>query len=120
MEFTDDIIIYHNGECSKSLGALEVLQERGVPHTVRWYMADPLSVDELRLLISKLGVPPSHLARVSEPLYAEKCGSKKITETEWLQILAANPVLIQRPIVEKGGKAVIARPAERLSEILNV
>src|ERR1700733_10950080 len=106
------LIIYHNGECSKSRGALEILQEQNIPHTVRWYIADPLSKEELETLVKKLNIPPSELVRKSEPLYVEKYEGKEISEQEWITILAENPVLIQRPIIEKGSKALIARPPE--------
>lgn len=113
-----EIKIYHNGECSKCRGALEIMQERGIPHDVRWYLVEPLSREELSLLLDKLGLPPSALVRRSEPLYKEKYEGKDITEEEWLNILTENPILIERPIVEKGDKAIIARPPERIFEII--
>ena len=112
------IIIYHNGECSKCRGALEIMQERGVPHDVRWYRSEPLSRDELTALLGKLGICPSALVRKSESLYKEHYEGRQISEQEWLDILAGNPVLIERPIVEKGDKAIIARPPERVFELL--
>ena len=62
------ITIYHNGECSKCRGALEIMQERGIPHDVRWYLAEPLSETELTALLKKLDMLPSQLVRKSEPL----------------------------------------------------
>lgn len=108
------ITIYHNGECSKCRGALEILQERNIPYEVRWYLAEPLSKDELTALLKKLDIPPSGLVRKSEPLYTEQYEGKNMSEEEWLDILAENPILVQRPIVEKGDKAIIARPPERV------
>lgn len=113
-----DLIIYHNGECSKCRGALEILQEQNILHTVRWYLADPLSKEELQALLKKLNMQPSELVRKSEELYKELYESKDISEQEWLIILAENPVLIQRPILEKGDKAIVARPPERVFELL--
>ncbi len=112
----DTITIYHNGECSKCRGALEILQERNIPHDVRWYLAEPLSKDELTALLKKLGIPPSALVRKSEPLYTQQYQDRNISEEEWLEILATNPISIQRPIVERGDKAIIARPP---GEVLN-
>lgn len=112
------ITIYHNGECSKCRGALEILQEKNIPHEVRWYFAEPLSKEELTALLKKLGIPPSALVRKSEPLYTNQYEGKNITEDEWLTILSENPILIQRPIIEKGDKAIIARPPERVYEII--
>jgi arsenate reductase len=113
------ILIYHNGECSKSKGALEILQEEHIPHTVRWYLAEPLSKDELKALLKKLNMQPSQLVRKSEELYKEQYEGKAISETQWLTILAQNPILIERPIVEKGNKAIVARPPERVFELLS-
>ena len=112
-----EITIYHNGACSKCRGVLEIMQEEHIPHEVRWYLTDPLSEEELLSLLGKLGMTPSALVRKSEPLYKEQYEGKNITEDEWLKILAAYPVLIERPIIEKGDTALIARPPERLYEI---
>ena len=111
------ITIYHNGECSKSRGALEILQEKNIPHEVRWYLAEPLSKDELQALLAKLHMQPSQLVRTSEPLYKEQYAGREITEEQWLGILVQHPILIERPIVEVDDKAVIARPPGRLQEL---
>lgn len=112
------ITIYHNGECSKCRGALEIMQEQGIPHTPRWYLSDPLNVDELAALLKKLNMQPSQIVRKNEPLYKEQYEGRTITEAEWLHVLAANPVLIERPIVETDHTAIIARPPEKLLELL--
>ncbi len=106
------ITIYHNGQCSKSRGALELLQESGIEFDVRWYMTDPLSTKELTALLKKLSMQPSELVRRSQPLFKENYADKIYTEEEWLAILIANPALIERPIVQKGRKAIVARPPE--------
>lgn len=113
-----NITIYHNGRCGKSRGALEILQEQNIPHTVRWYLADPLSKEELQAILKKLGMQPSELVRKNEELYKEQYKGKNISEKEWLTILAENPALIERPIIEKGDKAIIARPPEKVFELL--
>ncbi len=113
------IIIYHNGQCSKCKGALEILIEQKIPHTVRWYLAEPLTKEELQALLAKLSIEPSGLVRKSEELYQQHYEAKTIGEDEWLDILIKNPILIQRPIVEKGDKAIIARPPERIFEIID-
>lgn len=115
----DTLTIYHNGECSKCRGALEILQERNIPHEVRWYLAEPLTIDELKALLKKLGIPASELVRKSEPLYIDQYEGKTLSEEEWLHILAGNPLLIQRPIIEQGDKAIIARPPERVFEMID-
>src|SRR5690242_13500314 len=114
------ITIYHNGECSKCRGALEIVQEHGIPHNLRWYLAEPLNKQELSRLLIKLGMQPSQLVRKSEPLYKENFEGRNISEDEWLSILVENPVLIERPIVEKSDKAIVARPPERVYEFLDI
>jgi arsenate reductase len=94
------------------------LQEKGIPHTVRWYLAEPLSVVELTALLHKLQMQPSQLVRRSEPLYKEQFEGREIPESEWLQILADNPIMIERPIVEKENMAIVARPPEKVFEVI--
>ncbi|PZF73169.1 arsenate reductase (glutaredoxin) [Taibaiella soli] len=113
-----EIIIYHNGRCSKSRGALEILQEKGVPHEVRYYLMEPLSKAELKRLLKKLGMKAEEIVRKSETLYKEEYKDKKLTNEEWIAVLAEHPILIERPIVENGDKAVVARPPEKVLEIL--
>lgn len=112
------LTIYHNGRCSKSRGALELLQEQGIGHKVRWYLAEPLSVKELKALLKKLRMPAVDLVRQNEAYYKEHLQGKELSEEEWLEVLAANPELIERPVVVNGTKALIARPAERVFELL--
>lgn len=119
MSDTSEITIYHNGVCSKSKGALEILQETGIPHSVRWYVAEPLTLSELTELLQKLCVPPSQLVRTSEPLYKELFEGKTISENDWVDILLEYPELIQRPVIVKGDKAFIARPPERVYELIS-
>jgi len=112
------IIIYHNGRCSKSRGALEILQEKGVPFEVRWYLTDPLNQKELKALLKKLGMKASELVRKTETLYKEQYKDQQLSEQEWIKILVENPVLIERPIVEKGDKSIVARPPEKVLSFL--
>lgn len=117
---SEKVIIYHNGECSKSNGALEILQEQNIPHEVRWYMTDTLSKDEIKSLLNKLNIPPSKLVRKNETLYKETYADRGICEGEWLTILAENPVLIERPVVTLGNRAVLARPTEKIFDLIGV
>lgn len=112
-----EILVYHNGECSKCRGALELLQEMNVPHDVRFYLAEPLSEEELKALLVKLDIPAAQLIRKSEPEFAAYDG-KELGEEEWIQAILQHPVLMQRPIVEKNGKAIIARPPEKVIDFI--
>jgi arsenate reductase len=111
------ITIYHNGRCSKSRGALEILREKGVPHEVRYYLAEPLSRDELSNLLGLLRMQPSELLRRTEAMYKEQQAAVT-SEDEWLQLMTDHPELIERPIVVNGSRAVVARPPERVLEVL--
>ena len=113
-----DITIYHNGECSKCKGALELLQEKGVAHDVRWYMAEPLTGEELKSLLVKLHMKAHELVRTGEELYKTAYEGKEISEDEWLKILTEQPELMQRPIVVKGDIAIVARPPEKVLELI--
>jgi arsenate reductase len=94
------------------------LQERGLDIVYKFYMHEALTIEELKGLLKKLQLPATEILRKIEPLYIEQYEGKKYTEDEWLQIIVDNPVLLQRPIVVIGDKAVIPRPPEKLLEIL--
>lgn len=112
------ITIYHNNRCSKSRGALQILQEQSIPHTIRPYLEEPFSKKELVALLKKLGIKASALVRRSETYYKEHLSGSDFSEQQWIDELLAHPELIERPIVVNGNKAVVARPPERLFDIL--
>jgi arsenate reductase len=112
------VLIYHNSECNKSNATVVTLQERGLDIVYKFYMHEPLTVEELKDLLKKLQLPVTEILRKIEPLYTEQYEGKEMSEDEWLQIIVDNPVLLQRPIVVIGDKAVIPRPPEKLLEIL--
>jgi arsenate reductase len=112
--------IYHNGECSKCRGALEIIQELGIPHEVRWYLAEPLSGEELTALLHKLHMHAKQLVRMGEPLFAEQYEGKQLTDQQWLQILIDHPALMQRPILELEDRAIVAGPPDKLYDFLGI
>jgi arsenate reductase len=112
------LTIYHNGECSKCKGALEMIQAKGIAYEMRYYLYEPPTVEELTELLSKLKIPASALIRKTEPLYLEQYEGKDLNEDEWIKILTENPILMQRPVVVNGDKAIIARPPEKVFEVL--
>ncbi len=112
--------IYHNPRCSKSRATLALLTERGIEPQVIKYLEDPPSVDELRQILGQLGKQAQDILRFNEQV-AKDAGlapDDERSETEWLELMVANPVLIERPIVVAGGKARIGRPPESVLEIL--
>lgn len=112
------LLVYHNGECSKCKNLTELLHEQDAEVTYKFYLHEPLSIDELKGLLQKLQMQAIDLIRRSEPLFVEQFEGKELSEEEWLQVIADNPILLQRPIVVNGDRAVIARPAEKVLEIL--
>lgn len=111
-------VFLHNPRCSKSRAALELVREAGVDLPVREYLREPLSVDELRRIVKLLGVRPIDIVRRSEPQYAALHLSKETADDEVLRAMAEHPILIERPIVVRGKRAVVGRPPERVGEIL--
>ena len=112
------LVIYHNGECSKCKETSELLSGKGCEIEYRFYLFEPPTKTELKEVLNKLGLNPSELIRRNEPLFVEQFEGKPFTEEEWLNILTDNPVLMQRPIVVDGDKAIIARPPETVLDIL--
>jgi len=104
--------IYHNPQCSRSRDALEYLQQLGVQVEIVEYLNNPLSVDELRQLVRMLGIAPSSLIRIFD---FKRLGLKPTSNyDELLELIAANPILMDRPIVVVGKEARIGRPIENL------
>jgi arsenate reductase len=111
--------IYHNPRCSKSRATLALLNERGAEVEVIDYIANPPSRGALRDLLRKLAVPASELVRADEPEYrAAVAAGRAETEDDILDLLAAHPRVLQRPIVEIGGRAAVCRPPERVVDLI--
>jgi arsenate reductase len=112
------IIIYHNIRCGKSREALEFLTQKGIEFEIVEYLKNPLTEFELQELIQLLQIKPIDLVRTKEKIWQENYKDIDFTEIELLKIIAENPILIERPIVVNGKKALIARPKELINNIL--
>jgi arsenate reductase len=112
------LTIYHNVRCSKSRDVCTLLKKKRVKTNVIEYIKTPPTQKELKELLKMLGMKASELVRTKEPLYIERFEGKKISQAQWLKILSENPILIERPIIVKGDKAIIGRPTERVLELL--
>lgn len=108
--------ILHNNRCSKSRCALELLQKQTVELEIIRYLDEPLTKTELKILLKQLGLPAEDVIRKGEPDYKVNFKGKVMTEEDWLNALVKFPKLLERPIVIKGDKAIIARPPERVEE----
>lgn len=112
-----NVTIYHNPRCSKSRAALEYLERQNYELTVVEYLKNPPSTSTLNALLTLLDLTPGQLVRKSEKLYKE-LGLANNTEQELLDAMAANPVLIERPIVTTENTATIGRPLDKVIEML--
>lgn len=112
------ITIYHNPRCSKSREGLQLLEDSGRDFTVVKYLDKPLGRNEITVLIKKLGTGPLGLVRQKEKAWVENYKGKQLTDSDIINALVKYPVLIERPIIVKGDKAVIGRPAENIKTIL--
>ena len=111
-------VFLHNPRCSKSRAALELVREAGIELPVREYLRDPLSAEELSRIVTMLGVRPIDIVRRGEPPYAVLALSDTTPDDEVLRAMAENPILIERPIIVRGNRAVVGRPTEKVREIL--
>ncbi|ALK35146.1 arsenate reductase (glutaredoxin) [Burkholderia plantarii] len=113
------ITIYHNPRCSKSretLALLDSLNTAGEPVQVVEYLKTPLTVSDLRALHEQLDRPLRDMIRDNEALFKELgLGGADVDDEALYQAIAAHPVLLQRPIVVRGGKAAIGRPPETIN-----
>jgi arsenate reductase (glutaredoxin) len=112
--------IFHNPSCSKSRGALAILEERSIDHGVVNYLTSPPSRDDLESIVALLIDPVSDLVRRTDQTFTDlgldPSGYNQADEV--VELLLAHPELMQRPIVVRDGKAVIARPSERVDLVL--
>lgn len=112
------MIIYYNPRCSKCREALGLLEKNNCEITLKEYLKEPPTKKELVVLLKKLKCKAVDIVRKSEPLYKEKFADKKLTNAEWIKVLSENPILIERPIVIDGEKAVIGRPPVLVLDLL--
>ena len=110
--------IYIKPTCTTCRKALKILREQGTEFSAVNYFEKPLTKNELTGLIKKLGIPARELLRKNEKTYKELGLSKKaLSEKEIIDLLVKYPDLLQRPIVRKGDKVILARPAEEITKI---
>ncbi|VVQ14834.1 arsenate reductase (glutaredoxin) [Pseudomonas fluorescens] len=114
-----DLTLYHNPRCSKSRGALELLEARGLTPNVVRYLETPLNAAQIKALLSKLGIGARQLLRTGEDEYKMlQLADESLSEAQLIDAIAQHPKLMERPILEVGDKAVIGRPPENILELL--
>lgn len=113
------ITIYQKPTCTTCRQVHAALREAGVDFDAVDYYTDPIPKTKLRELLRKMGLSPRELLRTKEEAYKTlRLGDRDLTDDQIIALMVKHPDLIQRPIVEKGSRAILARPAERLREIL--
>jgi arsenate reductase len=108
------IQIYHNQRCGKSRNCLAFLEESKKEFEIINYLVNPPTVAELTALIQKLDISPIDLVRQKEKIWTENYKEKSLTDAEIIQAMVENPILIERPIVVNGDKAIIGRDLEKV------
>lgn len=110
--------IYHNNRCSKSREALQYLENLNQPFEVIYYLEKHPTINELKTVLNKLNITAHELVRKNEAIWKENYKGKTFSEVELITIMCENPKLIERPIVIKENKAVVARPANLIETLL--
>ena len=111
--------VYFKPNCATCQTALGLLKKNAKEDfELIEYLVEVPTQKEIKEILSMLGMKAEQLVRKKESLYKEKYDGKKISESEWIKILSKNPILIERPIVVKDGKAIIGRPVEKILELL--
>jgi arsenate reductase len=112
------IQIYHNPRCGKSRNCLAFIEEKNQEVEIIKYLEQQLNFEELVLIIKKLNCKPIEIVRVKEKIWIENFKGKIMSDAEIIQAMVSNPILIERPIVIKGEKAIIGRILEEVSTFI--
>ncbi len=116
----EPVVIYHNPRCSKSRAALALLEENGVAPEIFDYLSNPPDAERLRALLDKLGTDIRGILRRNEAEYGELgLDDETLSDEIILDIVARHPRLIQRPILVRGDRAIIARPPEAALQFID-
>jgi arsenate reductase len=111
--------VYFKPNCATCQTALSLLKKNTEEELeLIEYLVEIPTQKEIKEILKMLGMRAKDLVRKKEHLYKEKYDRKKISNAEWVKILAENPILIERPIIVKDGKAIIGRPVEKILDIL--
>lgn len=114
-----EVTIYHNPRCSKSRATLALLEEHGVTPRIVEYLNTPPDAATLKRLLGMLGLSPRELMRRKEAAYSDLgLDDEDLGEDSLIEAMIAHPILIERPIVVAGDRAVIGRPPENVLELI--
>jgi arsenate reductase (glutaredoxin) len=114
-----ELTVYEKPTCTTCRNLFQLLDERGIDTDRIDYHVTGLREDELRELVRKTGAPAAELFRAREPVYKELgLGDREVGDDEAIRLMSEHPELMQRPVVVRGDRAVLARPVERVLELL--
>ena len=113
------VTIYHNPRCTKSRQTLQLIQDAGIEPEIVEYLKSPPTVQEFDGILEKLKLEPLDAMRRKESIFRELGLNSDTRRDEAISAMAENPILIERPIVVRGRKAVIGRPPENVNELLD-
>lgn len=112
-----NIIVFHNSRCSKCRATMDYFDEKDIKPEVVEYLETPPTKEDLKNILKKLDITAHELARKGEDVYKEH-NADELSEEELLDLMVQHPILIERPIVVMGDKAIINRPPDRIKEFL--
>lgn len=112
------ITIYHNPRCGKSRECLAFITNSKQEFEVVKYLENPLNFNQLEEIIKKLNIKPIELIRNKESIWVDNFKGRTLSDKEIIQSMVDYPILMERPIAVKGEKAVIARPLDKIKEII--
>lgn len=112
------ITVYHNPRCSKSRECIAFLENSKEEFEVIKYLETKFTLETLSEIIRKLKINPIELVRTKEKIWIENFKGKNLSDSEIISVMIDNPTLIERPIAVYQDKAIIARPLEKIKEIL--
>lgn len=118
MSKLNDMILYHYPKCGTSRKALNYLTEKGHKPDIRLYMKEEFTKEELTDLLSLLGMSPIEIIRTNNQVFKEQIKDESLSDEKLIQLMLENPGIIQRAILVHNQKAVVARPIEKMDEIL--
>lgn len=117
--YVNMIQIYHNSRCGKSRNCVALVEQSEIEFEVINYLNTPPSFKEMSDILQKLNIKPIELVRKKEKIWIENFKDKKLEDQQIIEILISNPLLIERPIVLKGNKAIIGRDLEKVAKFIS-
>ncbi|OYX84383.1 MAG: arsenate reductase (glutaredoxin) [Flavobacteriales bacterium 32-34-25] len=114
------IEVYHNPRCGKSRNCLAFLENSNQEYKIIKYLEEAPSAEELKNLLQKLNIKPIDLVRQKEKIWIEQFKGQNLTDEAIIQAMVENPILIERPIIIKENKAIIAREMDKIEAFFKV